>query len=157
MDIKFITGTMRRETAQMVHVHDALEASQIELRLPTLPVETGQLLLGTFVGIQQRSDHNHHLCAKPPLWHMDADFAEEECVRKGGVRLGIQPWGPGGLLPVPDVIVWPQTTSPPKVGTAQVVFPEDDLHTALGQQGDVKPPAAIAIAYDNIPRSKGSM
>ena len=34
MYAKFITGTMRRETAKMVHLHHALEASQIELDLP---------------------------------------------------------------------------------------------------------------------------
>src|SRR6266571_5711909 len=99
MYVKFITGTMRRETAKMVHLHNALEASQIELRLPALPVETGQVILGKLVGIQQRGDHDHHLRAKSTLWHVDADFAEEECVREGGVRLGIQPLGPGRLFP----------------------------------------------------------
>jgi hypothetical protein len=155
MEVKCSAGPMRRETAQMVHVHDALEASQIALRLPALPVETGQVLFGELAGIQQRGDHDHHCRAKSTLVHLDADFAEEEGVREGGVRLGIEPWGPGGLLPVHHVIVWPQTASPPQVGTAQVVFPEDDIHTALGQQAEVKPPAALAIASDNIPWSTG--
>lgn len=98
------------------------------------------------VGLQECGDYDHHLRTKPTLCHVDADFAEQKCVREGGVRLSIQPLGPGRLLPVHHVIVWPQTVASPKVGTAQVVFPQDDIHTALRQQDDVKPPAEIAIA-----------
>jgi hypothetical protein len=152
-----MTGTMRRETAQMVHWHDALEASQMARRLPALPGETGQGILGTRVGIQPRGDHDHPCRAPPTLLPLEADVSEEACVREGGVRLGLQPWGPGGLLPVHPVLVWPQTTSHPQVGTAQVVLPEADLHTALGQHDEGKPPAAISIASDTIPRSTGRM
>jgi hypothetical protein len=132
--------------AEVIHLHHGLETPQIELRLPTLPVETGEVRLRKLAGIQQRGDHDQHLGTKPTLWHVDADLPEEDVVGKSGVRLSIQPLRAGGLLPRHHVIASSQTMPRPKVGPAEVVFPEDGINASLRQQDYVKPPTEISIS-----------
>ena len=61
MRVELVANAIRSLAPQMVHLQDDLEAPQMQLRLPSSPVQRGNLLGRIFFGIQQCCHHHQRL------------------------------------------------------------------------------------------------
>ena len=150
-----LADEFRRLAAQDVHLHRRLDRSQIEFVVPAGTIQSRQVFLGRFLGIEQGRDHDDGLRPESRLLDSNASFANRQVLRKRVVRSPIDRANRRRLVPVDDVIVVAQAFS-----AAKVCFPvgfvesTDQVDAALLEQHHPRPIRHQAISQQHIAGTK---
>lgn len=114
------------------HLHRRLDRAQVEFIVPARPIQRGQVFFGHLLRIKQCGHYHDYLRAEPPLGYANPRFTNRDEFGQRSISSPIQGTNARGLLPTDELVVLPQASSAPNVGSAVgLIQPTDQFDAPL--------------------------
>src|SRR5262249_30310346 len=121
----FFAHHFRSLATQNAHLHGLFEGAEIQLRMPTHPVEVRQVAARHQVRIGQRRDYDNGLGAETRSCATQPYLAKLQSVWQGSVRGFVHPVGTLGLVPGDQLVLLAEALTPAKIDRSALMQTHD--------------------------------
>ena len=142
---QFTLDDLRRESAEDIEREGGFDLAEVQFNLPALSVQLGNRAIGKLLAIEQRGGDHHRVRPKPPGVDHEANEADRQFAGQ------LAPELPGALLlPLGAAPALVRRADFPHRGFTSLVQSDDEIGSALPQQGEKHPATIGAVANEDL-------